>query len=230
MPSVLVLAAFWQLGNAQGMLIDDFERGDFTRTFTGVQGQADGFTSGIDPNHTVGGTRQWRFNWGNNVRGQDINFGNRNGSFETSWPLGGEPNITSTSNLEWGVDQFTPMLLDLSWFTSFEVKRRSMPGFINASNYIVHVRDINHESTNNNRWRQRANEGIGFNRIDFASNPDFDWTRVVYVRFEQRYGFVETQLHGYFIDEIRVVPEPSCLLVALGGLWLAKRRRSTNQS
>ncbi len=210
------------------LVIDDFSQGDFSRVFQGTSGQGEGIEQGLDGAHTLGGSRSWGFEWGGNLRGQDITVANGGGSFAVSWGQGGDPNIGSTLSLAYG--HVVPMVVDLSWMTSIEVSRHSDPLNINGTGYSVSLLDVNTRGAGDNQWRQRANEGIGFNRQDFQVEQGFDWTRVKFIQFDQEYDSTTSMIHGYYTDELRVVPEPVQLAGFGAALGLLARRGRTKST
>lgn len=204
------------------LIIDDFEQGDFTRIVRNPGTYSDQF-DGLDNAHTVGGSRQYLYSIGSNSTNSDVAIGVSNGRFRASWT----GIVTQIIELGYGVG--TAMQLDLSWLTSFEISRSSNPGGINAVDYAMFVRDSAGHDDVSFSPRQRADQGIGFNRVDFR-NPLLDWSKISYIGLRQDYTNNNTQLRGYTTDEITAVPEPHlsvALFLGAAILWWPRKRVAT---
>lgn len=204
------------------LIIDDFDQGTFSRVFK-APGNYSGIFDSLDATHTAGGSRQYLYSISSNPSNSDVTIGVNGGSFRASWA----GIVTQTLNLEYGAGE--PMLLNLSWLTSFEIARTSNPDGINAVNYAMFLRDSSGNDDSSFSPRQRANQGIGFNRVDFL-NPLLDWSKITFIGLRQSYTNNNTLLRGYTTDEISAVPEmhtPTALLLGAVLFWWPRKRVAT---
>lgn len=216
-----ILAVVTSFTQAQ-LVIDDFLDGNYHKTFTGP-GNFTERVDNIDPLHTVGGSRQIMFTASG---GSEVTLDSRDGQFAVDW----QGIVTQRLDLIYGVGP-TGIDLDLSWMTSFEVNRSSVPPNIYGTGYTIFLRDRNGNGVDNNSFRGRPGEAIGFNKIDFTGSPAFDWEHVSFIRFQQEHESVTSRIEGYRTFEIVAVPEP-CGLTLLGaaGLLFARGRTKSKRS
>lgn len=199
------------------LVIDDFTDGEYRRVFN-QRGTYQDTITGIDPSHTAGGSRDYIFRLLSNPDGYDLTMDIGNHRLDMSW-MGRIP-----QEIELAYGTFMPMQLNLSWLTSFEISRRSTPSGINGTGYRMFLFDTHGQDTYNFDWRQRQDEGIGFNRQDFA-NPSFDWSSVRIVVLRQTYDFPNSAIRGYQTTQILAVPEPMAWPLLGGAFAMARLRR-----
>lgn len=213
-----ILAVVTSFSQAQ-LVIDDFLDGNYHRTFTGPGNFIERIEH-IDPVHTIGGSRQVRFDANG---GNEVTLDSRDGRFAVDW----QGLVTQQLDLEYGLG-LNKIDLDLSWLTSFEIDRGSVPKDIYGTGYQIFLLDASSRGVSNSRFRGRPGEAIGFNRIDFTGSPTFDWSHVAYIRFQQRHDSPTSQIQGYRTYSIVAVPEPTFgfLFCGLGMLFALKRAKS----
>lgn len=219
LPALLVSCC----GFSQRLVVDDFLDGSYHKTFTGP-GNFTERVDQIDPFHTVGGSRQITFRVSSNPSGNPVKLDSGDGRFAVDW----QGLVTQQLDFDYGLGP-VKMDVDLSWLTSMEVSRASVPAYIYGTAYNFFLFDATGNSVNNTRFRGRPGEDIGFNRIDFRGDDDFDWTHVTSMKFQQEHSSEVSRIQGYRTFQIVAVPEPSTLLIVSGALLFARKRAKSNQ-
>lgn len=205
----------------QRLVVDDFLDGTYHKTFTGPGNFIERIEH-IDPLHTIGGSRQVRFDASS---GNPVTLDSREGRFAVDW----QGVVTQQLDLEYGLG-LNKIDLDLSWLTSFEIDRGSVPKDIYGTGYQIFLLDASSRGVSNSHFRGRPGEAIGFNRIDFTGSPTFDWSHVAYIRFQQEHRSVTSGIQGYRTYSIVAVPEPSIGFITGGAALLFARRRAKSRA